>query len=109
MAKDKKKQSKKEKNHNDLLDDAAKSIRKFRKVTKNIGRLTTGQKLVGGIALLAAGLTYLAKKQAEAQSEAAPASAADSAPADETEAPLLEAAATPAEEPKASRRSRKNK
>ena len=63
MAKDKKKHSKKDKVSAGILDAATLSVRKFRKVTKEIGKLSTGQKLVGGAALLAAGLTYLAKKQ----------------------------------------------
>ncbi|MFD2721280.1 hypothetical protein ACFST9_21370 [Hymenobacter monticola] len=60
MAKDKKKKHKKDDVSEDILDVAALSIKKFRKVTKEIGKLSTGQKLVGGIALVAAGLTYLA-------------------------------------------------
>jgi hypothetical protein len=62
MAKDKKKHSKKNEVSDDLLDMAAMSIKKFRKVTKEIGKLSTGQKIVGGLALAAAGLTYLAKQ-----------------------------------------------
>lgn len=62
MAKDKKKHSKKDDVSDDLLDMAALSIKKFRKVTKEIGKLSTGQKIVGGLALAAAGLTYLAKQ-----------------------------------------------
>jgi hypothetical protein len=62
MAKDKKKHSKKDDVSDDLLDVAAMSIKKFRKVTKEIGKLSTGQKIAGGIALAAAGLTYLAKQ-----------------------------------------------
>jgi hypothetical protein len=62
MAKDKKKKSKKDKASEDILDTAALSIKKFRKVTKQIGKLSTGQKLVGGIALAAAGLAYLATR-----------------------------------------------
>jgi hypothetical protein len=62
MAKDKKKHSKKDEVSDDLLDMAAMSIKKFRKVTKEIGKLSTGQKIVGGLALAAAGLTYLAKQ-----------------------------------------------
>jgi hypothetical protein len=62
MAKDKKKHSKKDDVSDDLLDMAAMSIKKFRKVTKEIGKLSTGQKIVGGLALAAAGLTYLAKQ-----------------------------------------------
>lgn len=64
MGKDKKKHSKKGKDpvSEGILDVAHLSVRKFRKVTKEIGKLSTGQKLVGGVALLAAGLTYLATR-----------------------------------------------
>lgn len=65
MPKDKKKHSKKDELSGDILDMAALSIKKFRKVTKQIGKLSTGQKLVGGLALVAAGLTYLAKQQTD--------------------------------------------
>ncbi|TGE27435.1 hypothetical protein [Hymenobacter metallicola] len=80
MAKDKdsdkgksrdKKKPKKNQQHDDLLGNAAKSLKKFRKVTRNVTKLTTGQKVVGGIALLAAGLTYLAKKQSQSPQPAA--------------------------------------
>lgn len=62
MGKDKKKHSKKGKDElsDDILDVAAMSVKKFRKVTKEISRLSTGQKVVGGVALAAAGLVYLA-------------------------------------------------
>lgn len=66
MGKDKKKHPKKDKGTDNILDVAALSIKKFRKVTKQIGKLSTGQKLVGGIALVAAGLTYLAQQEADA-------------------------------------------
>lgn len=62
MAKDKKKHSKKDDLSENLLDAAALSVRRFRKVTKELGKLSTGQKLVGGLALVAAGLTYLATR-----------------------------------------------
>jgi hypothetical protein len=83
MAKDKKKHSKKDDVSDDLLDIAALSIKKFRKVTKEISKLSTGQKIVGGLALAAAGLTYLANQPAASDkaSSTAPASA-DDAPAD---------------------------
>lgn len=80
MPKDKKKQSKKKDElSDDLLDMAALSLKKFRKVSKQIGKLSTGQKLVGGVALLAAGLTYLAKQQVEAPAAAPDDEAAASA------------------------------
>jgi hypothetical protein len=68
--KKKKKHSLKEEVSEDLLDAAAVSVRKFRKVTKEVYKLTTGQKIVGGIALLAAGLTYLAKKEFDSKDKA---------------------------------------
>lgn len=61
MAKHKKKHSKQDSVGNDLLDVAAVSIKKYRKVTNEIGKLSTGQKLVGGAMLLAAGYFYLDK------------------------------------------------
>ncbi len=72
MANDKKKNSKKDDKHNDVLDNTAKTIKKFRRVTKHMTKLTTGQKVVGGVALLAAGLVYLAKKQDGAGASANP-------------------------------------
>ncbi|MDF7814401.1 hypothetical protein [Hymenobacter sp. YC55] len=94
MAKDKKKHSKKGIQSDDLLDEAAIALKKFRKVTKQIGKLSTGQKIVGGIALLAAGLTYVAKKQAEAGSatDASP----DAKAAEQTLAKMTDEKETPA-------------
>ncbi len=66
MPKDKKKHSKKDELSSDILDAANLTLKKFRKVTKQVGKLSTGQKVVGGLALLAAGLTYLAQQQADA-------------------------------------------
>jgi len=63
MGKDKKKGSKKDKTLGDVLDLAHASVKKFRKVTKEIAKLSPGQKLVGGLALAAAGLVYLASQQ----------------------------------------------
>jgi hypothetical protein len=84
MPKDKKKHSKKKDElSDDLLDMAALSLKKFRKVTKEISKLSTGQKLVGGIALVAAGLTYLAQQQTDGLTASAPAE-------DDTSATLLE-------------------
>lgn len=56
----KKKHSKKDGISEDILDVAAMSLKKFRKVTKEISKLSTGQKIAAGIALAAAGLAYLA-------------------------------------------------
>jgi hypothetical protein len=65
MPKDKKKHSKKDQSSEDILDLAHVSLKKFRKVTREIGKLSTGQKLVGGIVLAAAGLAYLATRQTD--------------------------------------------
>lgn len=69
MGKGKKKGSKKVKKlEKDVLDVAAESVRKFRRVSKEIGKLSTTQKIFGGVGLLAAGITYLANKHAIDQS-----------------------------------------
>jgi hypothetical protein len=49
----------------DMLDAAALSIRKFRKVTHELSKLSTGQKLLGSLVLVAAGLIYLDQRQDE--------------------------------------------
>ena len=71
MAKDKKNHSKRGKKPNSLLDAAAKSLKKFRRVARHVTKLSTGQKVVGGLALVAAGVTYLVSKQTDADSTAA--------------------------------------
>lgn len=63
MGKDKKKHSKKGPASDDMLEVAAQSLKKFRKVTRQISKLSTGQKLVGGLAIAAAGLAYLATRE----------------------------------------------
>lgn len=75
-----KKHEKKDKVSDDILDVAALSLKKFRKVTRQIGKLSTGQKLVGGLALAAAGLAYLAQQKTDAAGEA---------PAAKPDSPLL--------------------
>ena len=62
MSKDKKQHSKKDAASADVLDLAHISIKKFRKVARETGKLSTGQKLVGDLALAAAGLAYLAAR-----------------------------------------------
>lgn len=71
MSKVKKKGSKKSKPSRDLLDTATVALKKFRRFTKQAGKLSTTQKVVGGIALLAAGLTYLATQSGEGRIPAA--------------------------------------
>lgn len=61
MAKHKKKQSKQDSLPDNFLDVTAMSIKKYRKVTNEIAKLSPIQKLVGSLALLAAGYVYLNK------------------------------------------------
>ena len=84
MGKDKKQRSKKDKASNDMLEVAAQSLKKFRKVTKEIAKLSTGQKLVGGLAIAAAGLAYLATRE----TDDAPAGFNAKVLPDEAEAPV---------------------
>lgn len=91
MSRDKKKHAKKDAAPDDLLDLAHASLKKFRKVTREIGKLSTGQKLVGGLALAAAGLAYLAARDSSDEAAAPHALAAEAEPAP---------AATPRKHPK---------
>jgi hypothetical protein len=63
--KDKKKKSKQIQDAlpEDVLDAAVVSIKKFRKITNEIAKLSLGQKLVGGLVLTAAGLIYLDQRK----------------------------------------------
>ena len=47
----------------DMLDAAVLSVKKFRKITNEIAKLSTGQKLVGGLMLAAAGYFYLDQRK----------------------------------------------
>lgn len=67
-----------------MLEVAAQSLKKFRKVTKEIVKLGTSQKLVGGLAIAAAGLAYLATRE----TDDAPAGSDAKAPPDEAEVPV---------------------
>jgi hypothetical protein len=66
MSKANKKQLKKRAFAPELLGQAAHSLRKFRRVTKQVSRLSTAQKLLGGLALVAASVAYLRTRAAEA-------------------------------------------
>ena len=107
MGKGKKKQSKKDQVSEDLLGTAALSIKKFRKVTKEITKLSTGQKVVGGFALLAAGLTYWATRgpSVDENTTTGPVARQPALPVASTPA---EAAAEPSSKPSAARKNRKN-
>lgn len=85
MGKDKKKHSKKDQASEDILDVAALSLKKFRKVTKEISKLSTGQKVAGSIALAAAGLVYLAVRDNDESPAAA--EAKDSAGSTDADGP----------------------
>lgn len=75
MPKAKKKHSKKDGASDDILDLAHASVKKFRKVTREISKLSIGQKVVGGIALAAAGLAYFAARDEPAATSSEPARA----------------------------------
>lgn len=115
MGKHKKKHSKKDTISDDLLDAAALSIRNYRKVTNEIAKLSTGQKLVGGLVLLAAGYFYLDKVKQDAGKDSLLASLNLPLPwlpkAKEASGPppkpTLPAAPAPAEAPRKSRKSAK--
>lgn len=57
-----KKHSKKDMGSTHILDLTRIIIKKFRKVTREIGKLSPGQKLMGSLAVAAAGLAYLAAR-----------------------------------------------
>jgi hypothetical protein len=65
--KDKKKKSKQIQDAlpEDVLDAAVLSIKKFRKITNEISKLSLGQKMVGGLVLAAAGLIYLDQRKGD--------------------------------------------
>ncbi|QJX46417.1 hypothetical protein HMJ29_05490 [Hymenobacter taeanensis] len=48
-----------------MLDAAVLSIRKFRKITNEIAKLSLGQKVVGSLVLAAAGLIYLDQRKGD--------------------------------------------
>jgi hypothetical protein len=83
MSKKKKKGAKSSVDSDDLLDMATLAVKRFRRVTKEIGKLSTGQKIVGGLALLAAGLTYLAQQDGDSAPTADEALVATTADSDD--------------------------
>ena len=89
MSTDKKqKHSKKDKASNDILDLAHLTLKKFRKVSKEVGKLSSAQKVMGGVALAAAGLVYLAARDSDNAPEAPEAEDAQ-APAADHAAPAV--------------------
>lgn len=63
MGKKNKKHKKQDSVSDDLFDLTALSIKKYRKVTNEIAKLSPTQKVVGGLALLAGGYYYLKSLQ----------------------------------------------
>ena len=80
MGEKKKKHSKKDAPSADVLGGAHLALKRFRKVTKQVSKLSTGQKIVGGLAVAAAGLAYLASQNTAALATDASATPADAAP-----------------------------
>lgn len=74
MSKSKNKGSKKEKPSSDLLDSATVGLKKFRRFAKQVKKLSTTQKIVGSLALLAAGYALITKSSPDEASTEAPAS-----------------------------------
>ncbi|MCR5888145.1 hypothetical protein LRS06_10255 [Hymenobacter sp. J193] len=116
MGKHKKKHSKKDTVSEDLFEVAALSIRNYRKVTNEIAKLSTGQKLVGGLVLLAAGYFYLDKtKQDDGVNSLLaglnlpwqPKPTAKATPPPPTAKPAPATASVPAEAPRKSRKAAK--
>ncbi|MCB2376523.1 hypothetical protein LGH70_02955 [Hymenobacter sp. BT635] len=107
MGKHKKKHSKKDQVSDDVLDAAALAIRKYRKVTNEIAKLSTGQKLVGGAILAAAGYFYLDKLSADWLDSQLPGLRALLPGAAKAEATPEDAGDDESERPAAARKSRK--
>ena len=61
MSKNKPKRTKENKASGDLLDAATVILRKFRRVAKQANKLSTTQKIVGGLAVLAGGYALINK------------------------------------------------
>jgi hypothetical protein len=71
MSKSKNKGSKKRKNTSDLLEAATVGLKQYRRFAKQVKKLSTTQKVVGGLAFLAAGFAYLTTTSEE-RTEPAP-------------------------------------
>ena len=100
MSKNKPKGSKKSKASDDLLDAATVGLQKFRRFARQVNKLSTTQKVVGGLAVLAAGYALITNTSpAEAPTE----SAALEEPAPLPEAPSTTNHGPPARTPKPKR------
>ena len=100
MSKNKPKGSKKNKASDDLLDSATDGLRKFRRFAKQVNKLSTTQKIVGGLAVLAAGYALITTTSPD---EAPTETAALNEPAPLPEAPPTTNPGTPARTPKPKR------
>lgn len=73
MSKSKNKGAKKEKPSGDLLDSATVGLKKFRRFAKLVKKLSTTQKVLGSLALLAAGYALITKSSPDEAPTEAPA------------------------------------
>ena len=73
MSKNKNKGSKKNKPSPELLDTATVELKRFRRFAKQVRKLSTAQKVVGSLGLLAAGYAFLATRTPNAAPTVAPA------------------------------------
>lgn len=84
MSKNKNKGSKKNKGARDLLASATARLQQFRRLAKQAQKLSTPQKVMGGLGLLVAGYAFLTRRTPVKSPTQAPASgepAPDTAPA----------------------------
>ncbi|MFC7671145.1 hypothetical protein ACFQT0_29920 [Hymenobacter humi] len=72
MSKKKPKGSKKNKAYGDLLDTATLGLKKFRRFARQVNKLSSTQKVVGGLAVLAAGYAFITNSSPDESPAAAP-------------------------------------
>ena len=94
MSNNKPKGSKRNKASDDLLDAATDGLKKFRRFAKQVQKLSTAQKIVGGLAVLAAGYAFFTNSSPDDAPAAVPAL---DEPALLPEAPLTANASAPAQ------------
>lgn len=100
MSKNKPKGSKKSKASDDLLDAATDGLKKIRRFAKQVNKLSTTQKVVGGLAVLAAGYALITNTS---PTEAPTETAALDDPTPLPEAPPTTNPGPPAQTPKPKR------
>ncbi|MGI4874406.1 MAG: hypothetical protein ACRYFX_24885 [Janthinobacterium lividum] len=95
MSKNKNKGFKKEKPAGDLLLSATVELKRFRRFAKQVKKLSTAQKVVGDLALLAAGYALLTKSTPKEVPPEAPAAAEPVQSAPDTPPNPVASASTP--------------